>query len=261
MSLHELYVFPRHFHGARPDWAALERRLLNEAILLPPVGDNIPRQDIYGLVHRLSPTGFLPLHEAGRVGSIGELIELYKNEGALPGTVAITADMGVADILATLRAHDVSMDERWLNDGRRHRLGPGARELFASARHWEENHREFAITLQQFDDMPTVTAGENLQPPLSPSTGEPLDELAPFGSHLDFIGAVYEDPTATWTDPLTGLPHYILDLDWGRSLGMGYRAVRLEYGLGSGDEVFYARFTERLSQWIGEPMVMAYLHL
>lgn len=261
MSIHELWFFPRHFHGRRPDWAALERRLLDEAILLPPTGINIPRQDIYDLVHRLSPTGFLPLQEAGRVGSVAELIEVYKAEGALPASVAVTPAMRTAEIIAMFEAHGVTMDERWLSEGVRHRLGPGARELFADAQGWDANHEQFAITLCEYHDMPTVSAGENLEPPLSPSTGEPLEELAPFGSHIDFIGAVYENPDTTWTDPLTGLPHRILDLDWRHTFGMGYCAVKLEYGLGPGDDVFYERFAERLSRYAGEPMVMACLHL
>ena len=261
MSIHEWFIFPRYFHGAQPDWLALERRLLDAEILLPPFGENIARQDLQDLVRYLLPGGFTPWEAPNQVSNTHELVELYKTQGALPASLRIEPAMSMAETLAALREQGVALDERWASDGVRHRLGPGAKALFDGAQSWDEHHKELALTLLQFDEQPFVAAGENLEPPLAPQTGVPMDELEPFGSHIDFIGAVFEDAATTWLDPATGQSHYILDLDWRQTFGMGYRAVKIEHGQGPGDNVFLARLAGLVADLTGEPMVMAHLHL
>lgn len=71
----------------------------------------------------------------------------------------------------------------------------------------------------------------------------------------------FEDAVTTWGNPATGQSHYILDLDWRQTFGMGYRAVKIEYGRAPVDNVFLARLAELLADLTGEPMVMAHLHL
>lgn len=45
---------------------------------------------------------------------------------------------------------------------------------------------------------PRVAVREHLCEPSLPGSAAPLDSLPPFGSHLDFIGAAYDDPGLQW---------------------------------------------------------------
>ena len=111
--------------------------------------------------------------------------------------------------------------------------------------------------LLAYDGPSPRVAVENLCEPSLPGSDEPLESLPAFGSHIDFIGAAYEDPGVQWHCADDGKAYRILELDWHFSLAMGFRMVRLE-GVDEASAQGLARMIGKLA---GLEMVCSHRHL
>lgn len=141
-----------------------------------------------------------------------------------------------------------------------YRPGPATLALLSadSTADYENDPQMFSIDLEASDGPnPVVNVGENLEPPCVPGSDEPLEEMAPFGSHVDFIGAAWEDPAVQWIDPRSGRSYYILDLDWQYSMALGFRMLRLK----GFDQDSTLRLAQAVSELVGQPMGASHLHL
>ncbi len=266
MSQHDWYIFPTHPHLPSPDWPALSARLIDEGILLPADGQNIAPEDLNELSSELSINGqarWIDVDPAWRTTS--EVIDAYRPYSDRVAQLSLPRGLSMADTVAAMREQGFDFqfwpgtdEARSAWHSPRHRLGEGAVDFFESRAEWEGVQATMSVSLLAFEVTPNVTAGENLCAPMKPGTREPLTELTPYGSYMDFIGAAYEDPSVTWTDPDTGKAFHILDLDWSESLGLGYRFVHIERAW---DEKFFDRFSARLAAMLGQSMTVAHQHL
>jgi hypothetical protein len=266
MSQHDWYIFPTHPHLPAPDWPALSQSLIDAGILLQADGGNIAPEDLRELSSELAINGAAPwidVDTAWRTTS--EVVDAYRPTSDKVAQLSLARGLSMRDTVASMREQGFDFKfwpsleakaSKW--GGARHRLGEGAIALFDSPQEWEREQISLSISLLAFEGTPHVTAGENLCVPFKPGTTEPLTDIEPYGSHMDFIGAAYEDPAVTWTDPETGKAFFIFDLDWQQSLGLGWRFVHIEGGWNAG---FLDRFSGRLAALLGQSMTVAHQHL
>lgn len=266
MSQHDWFIFPTHPHLPAPDWPSLSQRLVDEGILMPADGQHIAPEDLRELSSELSihgPAAWMDVDPAWLTTS--EVVDAYRADSDSVARVSLARGLSMPDTVASMREQGFafqfwpSLDaQRCAWGGARHRLGEGAIPLFESREAWARQQAKLSISLLAFEETPYVTAGENLCAPLKPGTNEPLTRMGPYGDHMGFIGAAYEDPAVTWTDPDTGKSFHIFDLDWSQSLGLGYRFVHIEGDWNGG---FLDRFSARLAALLGQSMTVAHQHL
>jgi hypothetical protein len=264
MSLHEWYIFPTQPHLPAPDWPALSQRLIEVGLLCPSDGQHVAPEDLLEVSRELTFAGHGPwidVDPAWRRTS--QVVDAYRTTRASASGLSLPDGLSMIDTVARLRMQGLAFalwpdPGTWTWGGARHRLAPGAAPLFDSPEEWETDAAALSISLLACEGTPTVTAGENLCAPTRPGEHNPLESLAPYGDAMAFIGAAFDDPSATWTDPVSGKAFHLLDLDWQHSLGFGFRFVKIE---GGGSEAFVERLTDRLTSLVGQPMTYAHLHL
>lgn len=266
MSLHHQFLCPRDLHLPPPDWRALETKLLEGGYVLEPRGHNIPYRALFNLSFSLdSLNEGSPLHpQALRTPS--DVVAMYVRAGHLPAEVPIRDALTMAETLALLASHGITPGELYADDedsdwcSPQYCLGPAARPYLTPdvRADYDADPRRFPLMLLAYDgSKPTVQVGENLCVPTLPGSGEPLESMPPFDTHIDFIGAAYEDPAAQWHCAENGRDYRILELDWQYSLAMGFRMLRME-GLDQGSAQGLAGLIEELA---GQVMVCSHRHL
>lgn len=256
------FLFPKLYHQPPLDWNALERCLLDDEVILPARGEDVARDDIRDLAHCLRHTGFSPGEALEWMRSPRDLVEFFKINGALPASITIDANLDMTETVAKLQEHGIQVDRCWRSieaqrsdtSGTRYVLGPRARSFFADDFAWEGARRTASLSLLQFHKRPFLAMGRNLKPPMLPGSDQVLTELRPYGCHRKFIRAASADSQTTWIDPRTQEAHYILDLDWQGTFGIGHQTVMIE---GNGDDGFPKRLADFLAEVIGEPMIVA----
>jgi hypothetical protein len=256
------FLFPKLYHEPPLDWDALKRCLLDDGVILPAKGEDVARDDIRDLAHCLRHTGFFPGEALEWMRSPRDLVEFFKANGALPASVAVDANLGMAETIAILQELGIQVDRCWRSieaqrsntSGTRYVLGPRARSFFADDFAWEDARRNVALSLLQFHKRPFLSMGRNLKPPMIPGSNQVLTELQPYGCHRKFIRAASADSRTTWMDPRTQEVHHILDLDWQGTFGIGHQTVMIE---GDGGGGFPKRLADFLAEVIGEPMIVA----
>ena len=264
MSLHEWYIFPAHPHLPPPDWPALSQRLLADGLLAPSDGQHVAPEDLLEVSRELTFAGHGPWIEVDPAWRrTSQVVDAYRQARASASGITLPDGLSVPDTVARLRAQGLPFAQwsdtgAWTWGGPRHRLDTAAASLFDSREEWGTDATTLSISLLAFEGTPMVTAGENLETPRLPGTDVPLQALDPYEHYTAFIGEAYEDPTAVWTDPVSGKAFHLLDLDWQHALGFGFRFVKIE---GGGSEAFVQRFTDRIARLGGEPMTYAHLHL
>jgi hypothetical protein len=139
-------------------------------------------------------------------------------------------------------------------------FGPATLALLSAdcmSEYKRERHR-FSLCLEACDGVnPMVRVGENLEIPRVPGSKEPLKEMHPFGSHVDFLSASWEDPAVQWQDERSGRSYRILELDWQYSMALGFRMVRLK----GFDQDSTLRLASVVAELAGEPMGASHLWL
>lgn len=265
MSLHEQYIFPLQPHLPPPDWPALDALLLEKGFVISPRGTDVPAWALNELRHRLCQALDCQLVWREGAQTTGDVLRDYVGAGTLPEGLPIRDDMTMAETLQLLARHDIcplikeeSDHCTWHSPA--YKLGPAAVALLSEegARYYEEAPGRFHLTLLAYDGPhPSVCVGENLEPPCLPGSDEPLAALPPFESHVDFIGAAFENPGAQWYCEQTGQNYHLLDLDWQYSLGFGFRMIRLQ-GM---DQDSTMRLAQAIGELVGQPMGCSHLHL
>ncbi|QEI07847.1 hypothetical protein FXN63_19890 [Pigmentiphaga aceris] len=266
MSQHDWFIFPTHPHLPPPDWPALSQRLIDTGILLPADGQHIAPEDLRELSSELAihgQTSWVDIDPSWR--TTADVVDAYRASSEAIARLSLAPGLSMADTVATMREQGFAFQfwpssdaERCAWGGTRHRLGDAAAALFDDKDEWVREANALSFSLLAYAGSPNVTAGENLCAPLRPGTDEPLELMAPFGTHVDFIGAAYEDPAVTWTDPDTGKSFHIFDLDWSQSLGLGYRFLKIEGGWHAD---FFERLRAHLAGLLGQPMTISHQHL
>ncbi|CUK14196.1 hypothetical protein [Achromobacter xylosoxidans] len=265
MSEHHQFIFPRYPHLPPPDWPALQARLLAGGYLLEPRGDRVPREALDTLSLGLAglKEGSFQYREGLR--TTGDVIALYQSAGHLPPEVPVRHHDTMEETLALLAAHGIVPDPSFDDESSNWRsphfcLGPAARALLNPGQraHYDADPTGFSVILLAYDGPePYVGVGENLEMPSLPGSDEPLEELPPFGSHVDFIGAAYEDPAVRWRNPADGRDYHLFDLDWHFSMALGFRMIRANC-LEEGSAEALARLVGEL---VGQPMACSHRHL
>lgn len=106
------------------------------------------------------------------------------------------------------------------------------------------------------DENPHVVVGENTVAPSVPGSDEPLEWLEPYGSHIDFIGAVYQDIETIWADPTDGREYFAMDLNWHEGFGIGWHFMKLE----DGGDFDRERVAQVIGDIAGQPMLFTHCH-
>lgn len=266
MSEHHQFFFPTQPHLPPPDWAALDARLRQDGYVLEPRGSGIPRAALIDLSLMLArPLQGIYQYRDGMRTS-GDVLDLYRQAGHLPPDVPVRHDTTLQETLALLASNGIAPDPVFAGDkdsawrSPAYCLGPAAREHLSPEvrQQYDADPQSLDLTLLAYDGpQPCVAVGENLEVPCVPGSDEPLDELAPFGSHIDFIGAAYDDPAVQWRNPQDGRGYRILDLDWHYSFAFGFRMIRAQ-GL---DRDSAEGLAAVFSGLIGQPMGCSHRHL
>jgi hypothetical protein len=267
MSLHDCFVFPAAPHLPAPDMPALERWMLQEKIILPAVGADVPAKALYALSHaieRLPGANALLVDADWRTAA--DVVASHVQAGNLPDSLHVHGDGSVEDCVAAIRDHGIALGDAWLfwehNASRwfspRYRAGPGILDLFDIGDRGQPID-DLTIVLFQIDpeEPPFVVAGEGTCPPLVPGECDAREDFPPFGDYTDFIGVAYNDIRAQWTHPDTGQRYGILDLDWESGLGIGWSFIQFEGG--SGRDL--ATFADAVGKVCGQGMMYAHRHL
>lgn len=266
MSEHHQFLCPRDMHLPPPDWRALEARLLEGGYVLEPRGDRIPYRALLNLGFGLAGLNEGSYQHRDGLRTTGDVIAMYVQAGHLPADLPIRHNDTMEEALALLSQRGIVPGDLYLdNEGSdwnspQYCLGPAARPyLNADTRAaYDADPRHFPLMLLAYDGpAPHVAVGENLSEPSLPGSDKLLESMPPFDSHVDFIGAAYEDPAAQWHCPQDGRDYRILELDWQYSLAMGFRLIRTE-GLDDGSARGLAGLMEALA---GQPMVCSHRHL
>lgn len=268
MSLHHQFIFPRYPHQPAPDWQYLESRLLEDGYVLDPRGADVPQRALINLSMGVSQALGCDYQYSDAMRTTADVLALYANIGKLPTALADQQNLSVLETHALLARHGITCDPLW-DDAESsdhcsplYRLGPTAlmllRDLMGPYIDDERSGCHVNLRLLTYDGPhPHVPVGENLSPPCLPGSDETLDEMAPFGDHLDLIGVAYENPSVQWRCAENQQNYYLFDLDWQGSLALGYRLIRTE-GLAP-------ECTERLatlvSSIVGQEMAYSHRHL
>ncbi len=266
MSDHHQFFFPRHPHLPSPDWPALEARLRQAGYVLAPRGDRVPRAALIDLSLMLAWPREGSYQYRDGMRTPGDVIDLYVQAGHLPPGVPVRHEDTIEETWAMLARHGISPNPALVDDERSawqspsYCLGPAARECLSpqGREQYDADLPSLDLMLLAYDGPhPHVAVGENLEVPSVPGSDEPLDELPPFGSHIDFIGAAYDDPAVQWRNPRDGRDYRILDLDWHYSLALGFRMIRAQ-GL---DRESAEGLAAAFSGLVGQPMGCSHRHL
>ncbi|GHH59241.1 hypothetical protein [[Pseudomonas] boreopolis] len=258
MSEHHYFIFPKYPHLSPPNWRELERRLLEEEIILPSVGSQVlgtALRDLSLCLAQLPGSHYIydPMAR-----TTGDVIASYIAAGCLPPDVPIRHDQSVSEAVAMLRKHGVDLedgwrlyldasDSTWCSD--QYRPGPGYARILGDDS-LEMQRESMSLVLLEFDSGgPFVSVGEGMCAPSIPGSELELEELPPYGNYVDFIGAAYEDLETQWVSP-DGRSYYIMDLDWHWCLGIGHRMIRLS----DFDYRDLEELTERIAELTGQPM-------
>ena len=266
MSEHHWFLLPKQPHLPAPDWRQLERLMLEKQMLLPASGQDIPGCMLTDLSMAFAGIpGAMYLYDK-TWKSAEDVLRTHMAAGHIPATILTSPHWSIEDAVQALQAHAVPLgdawkfsEHKWCNwASPRYRIGPGMR-TFYEERDYEIESRRAAVTLftTPEDQLPFVTAGENTTAPCIPGDDAELEELDPFGSYVDFIGAAYEDIHATWTNPDDGRRYHILDLDWSCGLGVGWNFMQFD----NGGDFDRDRFAAVIGKLIGQPVLFAYRHL
>lgn len=265
MSEHHQFLFPLHPHLPAPDWRALDARLREQGYVLAPEGDGVPARELDNLSLRLSRALDCDYQYDAGTRTPADILALYIRTGALPADLPLHPHAGIADTLALLTSRGIVFDDTFADtegsDWRSpyYRMGPAARALMSpdTAQAYDADPRAFGLLLLAYDGPdPAVHVGENLNVPTLPGSTDPLEDMPPYGSYLDFIGAAYADPTVQWHAP-DGRAYTILELDWQYSFSLGYRMVRTD-GL---DEDSARNLAKAIGEMVGVPMGCSHRHL
>ncbi|MFJ1298436.1 hypothetical protein ACILG0_00645 [Pseudomonadota bacterium AL_CKDN230030165-1A_HGKHYDSX7] len=265
MSEHHQFLFPLHPHLPAPDWRALDARLREQGYVLAPEGDGVPARELDNLSLRLSRALDCAYQYDADTRTPADILALYIRTGALPADFPLHPHAGIADTLALLTARGIVFDDTFADtegsDWRSpyYRMGPATRALMSpdTAQAYDAEPRAFGLLLLAYDGPdPAVHVGENLNVPTLPGSTDPLEDMPPYGSYLDFIGAAYADPTVQWHAP-DGRAYTILELDWQYSFSLGYRMVRTD-GL---DEDSARNLAKAIGEMVGVPMGCSHRHL
>lgn len=265
MSEHHQFIFPRYPHLPPPDWPALYARLLAEGYLLEPRGERVPREALNDLSHGLARLKEGSFQYRDGLRTTGDVIALYQAAGHLPPAIPVRHHDTLAQTRALLAAHGIAPDDSLDHERSTWRspqccLGPAARALLNPGQraHYDADPAGFSVVLLAYDGPePYVGVGENLEVPSLPGSDEPLQELPPFGSHVDFIGVACEDPAVRWQNPATGRAYHLFDLDWHYSLALGFRMIRancLEQGSAEA-------LAQAVGRMVDQPMACSHRHL
>lgn len=265
MSLHEDYIFPLQAHLQQPDWPALEQALIAKGFVIPPRGAEVPGPALADLLHQLSTALDCGYQWKENVLTTGDALRCYVESGDLPADFPTPDDLTMAETLALLAEHGIVIEDRDENDpvtwaSPMYRLGPAALALLSSScmDDYERYRYGFSLSLEACDGPnPMVHVGENLEIPRVPGSEELLKEMPPFGSHVDFLGAAWEDPAVQWHDERSGRRYHILELDWQYSMALGFRMVRLK----GFDQDSTLRLAEAVATLVGQPMGASHLWL
>ncbi|MCF7769882.1 hypothetical protein [Achromobacter pulmonis] len=265
MSQHHQFIFPRYPHLPPPDWPALQARLLAEGYLLEPRGDRVPREALDTLSLGLARLREGSFQYRDGLRTTGDVVALYQSAGDVPAAVPVRHHDTMQETLTLLAAHgivpDFTLDDEhssWCSP--HYCLGPAARALLNPGQraYYDADPAGFSVIMPAFDGPePYVGVGENLQAPSLPGSDEPLEAMPPFGSHVDFIGAAYEDPAVRWRHPANGRDYHLFDLDWHYSLALGFRMIRANC-LEQGSAEALAR---AIGQMVDQPMACSHRHL
>jgi len=266
MSEHHQFLFPRYPHLPPPDWQQLEARLLETGMVLPPFGRNVPMPALVDLSLTLARTLDCTYRFEDTMRSPAEVLALYEGCPALPAGLKAAPDFSIAQTLELLTGHGIELDCTLQNDegsswrSPHYLIGPAARAFMSPhiAQTYDTDPQQFGLMLLAYDGPnPAVHVGENLEVPSLPETGEPLPDLPPYGDHVDFIGAAFEDPDVQWHCPATGKAYHIFDLDWHFSLGLGFRSIRTAWL----DEESARKMADAVGKMIDAPMACSHRHL
>ncbi|MBD9429519.1 hypothetical protein IB257_06195 [Achromobacter sp. ACM03] len=266
MSEHHQFLCPRDLHLPPPDWQALETKLLEGGYVLEPRGGNIPYRALLNLSFGLATLNEGSYQYQEPLRTTGDVIAMYVRAGYLPADIPIRHNDTMAEALELLASQGITPGELYAdNEGSdwnspQYCLGPAARPYLTpdTQASYDADPRNFPLMLLAYDGSePRVAVGENLSEPSLPGSDVLLESMPPFDSHVDFIGAAYEDPAAQWHCAENGRDYRILELDWQYSLTMGFRMVRTEW-LDDGSARGLARLIERLT---GLVMVCSHRHL
>jgi hypothetical protein len=263
-----LYFFSRAPHEPQYDWFSLEKAMLEQALILPADGENVPRKALLELSFCLftwsNQKQYLNVEYHWR--SAHDVIMAYKNIGALPqNTILPDVGMNIEMAVEFLRQQGVLLDDGWraITDDNcvwtspRYSPGPALASFYSPSSESIDPLENPALTLFFCEGPPRVIASANTETPRLPGSRLPIEDFSPFGSYIDFIGAAYEDLNSVWTDKVTGTRHRILDLDWKKGLGIGHRFVMIE-DAGSLDPDLFANELSRLTCHF---MTYAYEHI
>ncbi|MDR9836081.1 hypothetical protein [Herbaspirillum huttiense] len=265
MSLHEDYIFPLQAHLAQPDWPALEQALLAQGFIIPPRGEDVPGPALQDLLHLLCRALDCGFQWKENIRTTGDVLRCYVESADLPADFPTPDDLTMAETLALLARHGIVIKDPYENkavtwSSPMYSLGPATLALLSAncMSDYERYRDQFSLSLEACDGPnPMVHVGENLEIPRVPGSDELLKELPPFGSHVDFLGASWEDPAVQWHDERSGRSYRILELDWQYSMALGFRMVRLK----GFDRDSTLRLAAAVAELAGEPMGASHLWL
>jgi len=266
MSEHHQFICPRDFHLAPPDWPALQARLLDGGYLLEARGKQVPYRALSNLGFGLARFDEGTYQHPHTIDTPSDLLAQYVDAGALPDGLSAGRDASLDEVRALLASHGITPDPLYDDHegsdwhSPQYCLGPAARPYLSDhvRAGYDADPREVALMLLAYDtENPLVAVGENLSEPSLPGVDEPLATLPPFESHVDFIGAAFDNPGAQWHCAENGLDYRILELDWHYSLAMGFRLLRAE-GL---DRESAEGLAALIAELTGQPMVCSHRHL
>ena len=192
-----------------------------------------------------------------------DVVSGFVCQGVLADGVSIEPSSSIEDAVHSLREQGIPLGDGWrLPEAReatwasqRYCAGPGMAAFFFGR---EENvGSSLAVSLLEFDDEPLVVVGGGTTAPFLPGTEDkPLDELPPYDTFMDFIGAAYEDLDTVWHNPDDGHEYRVMELDWSKGFGIARRALMLE-----GVEINYEGLAEEIGKLVGAPMIDVHKHL
>jgi hypothetical protein len=263
MSEHSQHIYPRYPHLAAPDWPALHARMLETGFLLPSVGEQVPRAALADLSFQIALVPGRGYRHDPAMRTAADVLALYVESGDLPAGLPLNPMHSIEEAVDLLQSRNIELRAERDEEGcawrsPQHCLGPAAVACLSPDMRaaYQADPREFGMQLVVYEGL-CVPVGENLCQPRLPGSDEALAELEPFGSHIDFIGAAFEDPAVQWTNPADGRAYYILDLDWQYSFGLGTHMI-CAHGLDQQSTEALAAATGQLAD---QPMACHHCHL
>jgi len=268
MSEHDYFIYPRQPHLPPPDWRALEKRLLHEGYIVPSSQvetDTIPYTVLFRLYRKLLLDSEVAVGER----SINDLLQRMQAANMLPAGMVLPAQPTGELLAEVLRPHGIDLQPSdYMPHGADHaspiyHLGPATEAYLAAAeavsapRYYRPDHLDPTLELLEYQRQPLIPVGENLAEPRLPGHDAPIQNYGSYESHIELIGAAWEDPGMLWHSPENQQEYRILDLDWQYSFGLGYRLIRL----GSVSPDWLPALTILVSELTDTPMQWHHRHL